>query len=526
MASPVSNATEYTVSSISAALKRTVEDAYGYVRVRGEVSGFRGVHSSGHAYFALKDDRSRLEAVIWRSTVQRLRFMPEEGLEVIASGKLSTFAGSSKYQIVIDTLEPAGAGALMVLLEERRKKLAAEGLFDADRKKRPPFLPQVIGVVTSPTGAVIRDILHRLADRCPTHVLVWPVRVQGDTAAAEIAAAIAGFDAIAPGGPVPRPDVVIVARGGGSLEDLWSFNEEIVVRAVAGASIPIISAVGHETDTTLIDHVADLRAPTPTGAAEIAVPVRSELMARTEMAISRVRTGLARRIERDRKDLAGFVRVLPAANDVLSEPRRSLDELSARLGRSLTANAQSHRAKLERAAAKLAPSGLSRLASLARQKLSTSSGRMVQASAVHAQRKRAGLSASIGRLRYRPIAQRLAAQSGRLGEIEQRRHRALKQRFLIAWQKLESLDKLLDAFSLSKESILARGYALVHGPNGDLISRAQDVPPGGALELEFADAKLPAVAGVGAITPKRPRRRTKAPDPNQGTLFGGTTPDD
>ena len=271
------NAPEFTVSELSSALRRTVEDAYGHVRVRGEISGFRGPHSSGHCYFALKDDGAKIEAVIWKSAHYRMRFKPQEGLEVIATGKLTTYPGSSKYQIVIEALEPAGIGALMALMEERKKKLAAEGLFDEARKQLLPWLPEVIGVVTSPTGAVIRDILHRLEDRFPRRVLVWPVKVQGEGSAEQIAAAIRGFNALPQAGRIPRPDLLIVARGGGSLEDLWSFNEEIVVRAAAQSMIPLISAVGHETDVTLIDFAADKRAPTPTAAAEMAVPVRAEL---------------------------------------------------------------------------------------------------------------------------------------------------------------------------------------------------------------------------------------------------------
>src|SRR6187551_4043177 len=281
------NAPEFTVSELSSALKRTVEDAYGHVRVRGEISGFRGPHSSGHCYFALKDESAKIEAVIWKGVHGRMRFKPQEGLEVIATGKLTTYPGSSKYQIVIEAIEPAGIGALMALMEERKRKLAAEGLFDEARKQLLPWLPEVIGVVTSPTGAVIRDILHRLEDRFPRRVLVWPVRVQGETSAVEVAAAIEGFNALGEGGALPRPDLIIVARGGGSLEDLWSFNEEIVVRAAAASLIPLISAVGHETDITLIDFASDRRAPTPTAAAEMAVPVRAELIAQVD--------GLARR---------------------------------------------------------------------------------------------------------------------------------------------------------------------------------------------------------------------------------------
>ena len=300
-----SNLVEYSVSEISGALKRTIEGAFGQVRVRGEVSGFKGPHASGHCYFSLKDQNARLEAVIWKSTAARLKFLPQEGLEVIATGRITTFPGSSKYQIVIDRLEPAGIGALMALIEERRRKLAAEGLFDEARKKPLPYLPRVIGVITSPTGAVIRDILHRLADRFPRPVLLWPVRVQGEGCAAEVAAAIQGFNALEIGGAMPRPDLIIVARGGGSLEDLWGFNEEVVVRAAAQSAIPLISAVGHETDWTLIDHVADKRAPTPTGAAEIAVPVRAELVATLSSLAGRLASGVLRHKERKRAELVG-----------------------------------------------------------------------------------------------------------------------------------------------------------------------------------------------------------------------------
>src|SRR5580658_9182206 len=276
------NLPELTVSELSASLKRTVEDTYGYVRVRGEISGYRGPHSSGHVYLALKDESAKIDAVIWKGVFGRMRIKPEEGLEVIVTGKLTTYPSRSSYQIIVETLEPAGIGALMALLEERKQKLAAEGLFDEARKQLLPYLPNVIGVVTSPTGAVIRDILHRLADRFPRHVLLWPVKVQGDGAADEIAAAIRGFNALPAEGPIPRPDLLIVARGGGSIEDLWSFNEEIVVRAAADSMIPLISAVGHETDVTLIDFAADRRAPTPTAAAEIAVPVKADLLARID----------------------------------------------------------------------------------------------------------------------------------------------------------------------------------------------------------------------------------------------------
>src|ERR1700674_5387723 len=276
-----SNLPEITVSELSANLKRTIEDAFGYVRLRGEVLNYKGPHSSGHVYFCLKDEGARIDAVIWKGNFSRLRFKPEEGLEVIATGRITTYPGKSTYQIIVESIEPAGVGALMALLEERRKKLAAEGLFDEARKRPLPYLPHVVGIVTSPTGAVIRDILHRLNDRFPRNVLLWPARVQGDACATEVTAAIEGFNALGPNGRIPTPDVLIVARGGGSLEDLWGFNDEIVVRAAAASAIPLISAVGHETDWTLIDLAADARAPTPTKAAEWAVPKYSELLEQT-----------------------------------------------------------------------------------------------------------------------------------------------------------------------------------------------------------------------------------------------------
>ncbi|RWG20379.1 MAG: exodeoxyribonuclease VII large subunit [Mesorhizobium sp.] len=311
-----SNATEYTVSEISGALKRTVEDAFGNVRVRGEISGYRGPHSSGHAYFALKDDRARIEAVVWKTTMARLKFRPEEGMEVIASGRLTTYPGKSNYQIVIDNLEPAGAGALMALLE--------------DRKRRLPFMPRVIGVITSPTGSVIRDIIHRIKDRFPLTVLVWPVRVQGDTTAKEVTAAVNGFNALTWDGAIRQPDLLIVARGGGSLEDLWGFNDEGLARAVAASRIPIISAVGHETDWTLVDFVADMRAPTPTGAAEMAVPVKAELEATLANLGARLSACTSRHLDRKRQAVRAAARALPSPDQLLAGLTRRQEQAMAR----------------------------------------------------------------------------------------------------------------------------------------------------------------------------------------------------
>ncbi|MEO6359080.1 MAG: exodeoxyribonuclease VII large subunit [Sphingomicrobium sp.] len=351
---PGDNSPPMTVGELSSALKRTVETAFDKVRVRGEISGFKR-HGSGHCYFTLKDDAACIDAVIWRGSAAGLAFRPEDGAEVIATGRLTTYPGRSKYQIVVERMELAGEGALMALLERRRRLLAEQGLFDADRKRRLPFLPRVIGVVTSPTGAVIRDILHRLEDRCPTHVLIWPVPVQGEGAAAKVAEAIRGFAAMEASGPVPRPDLLIVARGGGSIEDLWAFNEEEVVRAVADCSIPVISAVGHETDTTLVDHAADLRAPTPTAAAELAVPVRSELFATLADLVRRGHNRLARHIDRARERYQLTTCRWPQVQNLLAPAVQRMDELGERLPRALAARAGHARADLNAVAPRLRP---------------------------------------------------------------------------------------------------------------------------------------------------------------------------
>jgi exodeoxyribonuclease VII large subunit len=472
-AAPTGNLVEYTVSELAFALKRMVEDAFGLVRLRGEISGFKGQHSSGHCYFTLKDDKAAIEAVIWRSTFQRLKFKPEAGLEVIVKGRITTYPDRSKYQIVIDALEPAGAGALMALLDQRKKMLAAEGLFEASRKKALPFLPRVIGVVTSPTGAVIRDILHRLADRFPAHVLVWPVRVQGETCAAEVSAAILGFNALDGIGPIPRPDLIIVARGGGSLEDLWGFNEEGVARAVAASAIPLISAVGHETDWTIIDYVADFRAPTPTAAAERAVPVRSDLLITVMQHGIRVATSLRRRIEGERHRFAGLARGLPRKANILDLPRQRSDAASARLKRALIANARAHRNWLEQSA---------------------------------------------GRLNVHVLIR--AARSGRdrLSRLDRARSRAAQALFARAQTRLHGQAKLLE--TLSYQNVLARGFALVRSADGTMIRRAAQVKSGAALDIEFADAHIGARADASArkveVEAKAPSRRR---DEKQGRLL-------
>ena len=356
---PGDNAAPVSVGELAMKLKRVVEGEFGHVRLRGEISGYKRV-ASGHAYLSLKDDSAVIDGVIWKGQVSLIPFQPQDGIEVIATGKVTTYPGRSKYQIVIERMELAGEGALMALLEKLKASLAAEGLFDNRRKQVLPFLPRVIGVITSPTGAVIRDILHRLEDRCPTHVLVWPVKVQGEGAAAEVAAALRGFDAIQPGGPVPRPDLIIIARGGGSIEDLWAFNEEIVVRAIAACPIPIISAVGHETDTTLADFAADLRAPTPSAAAEMAVPVLADLRLTLAAMGQRTERCARRYHERARERLEALVRVIPKRDALLGPQRQRADDLGARLDRGLERRVTLARGVLDRSAGALRLSVLDR----------------------------------------------------------------------------------------------------------------------------------------------------------------------
>lgn len=362
---PGDNSQALSVSELSNRLKRHVEDGFGRVRIRGEISGWKRV-ASGHCYLALKDDKAMIDGVLWKGSAAALAFAPEDGIEVIATGRLTTYPGRSKYQIVIDTMELAGAGAMFALLEKLKAKLAVEGLFDASRKRPLPVLPRTIGVVTSPTGAVIRDILHRLSDRFPVRVIVWPVVVQGPGAAAAIASAVEGFSALS--GP-DRPDLVIVARGGGSIEDLWAFNEEPVVRAVAASAIPVISAVGHETDTTLCDFAADVRAPTPTAAAELAVPVRADLLATTQSYGARILRCARRYSERAHERLGAVAVRLPSGDTLLGSHRQRVDDLEARLRRGLSHRHSEARGELARAGAALRPAMLNRRLAQSRDRL-------------------------------------------------------------------------------------------------------------------------------------------------------------
>lgn len=467
---PGGNVATYTVSELSGAIKRALEEGFGHVRLRGEISGFRGAHASGHCYFALKDDKAKIEAVIWKMTYGRLKVKPEEGMEVVVQGRVTSYPGSSKYQIVIESLEPAGLGALMALLEERKRGLAAEGLFAEERKKPRPFLPQLVGIITSPTGAVIRDMLHGFAERFPTRVIVWPVRVQGETCAVEVAAAIAGFNAIALGGPISRPDVLIVARGGGSLEDLWGFNEEIVVRAVAASRIPVISAVGHETDWTLIDLVADARAPTPTKAAEWAVPKFADLADSTEKCGARLTTAARRMLQQSRAHLKAAARGLPRLEDVIALPRQRFDACEKRLGRALLANARAHHTRYARISARLRPA---------------------------------------------PILHRMAVCGERAHTQQARAAQALRNGVAARRRQLEGCSKLLS--TLSYQSVLQRGFALVRDAEGRTVRSVAAVAPGDRLDVELRDGHIEAEAQrVRATGSKDPAPAAPAPQPSPG----------
>jgi exodeoxyribonuclease VII large subunit len=524
MSESPSNTPEFTVSELSGALKRTIEDRFGFVRVRGEISNYRGPHSSGHAYFSLKDESARIDAVVWKGTFARLKTKPQEGLEVIATGKVTTFPGKSAYQIVIETLEPAGVGALRALLEERRRKLAAEGLFDAARKQSLPFLPETIGVVTSPTGAVIRDILHRLSDRFPRRVLVWPVRVQGETCADEVAAAIKGFNALPETGVLPRPQVIIVARGGGSLEDLWGFNEEIVVRAAAESAIPLIAAIGHETDWTLIDHVADLRAPTPTAAAEKAVPVRAELAA-VLADLNRRHLGAALRLlERRRGELRGIGRALPQGEALMAVPRQRLDRAHTRLVVTMSRQLDQRRIVLARLSHRLASQSPHARMARAAQRLAALEHRLRHCIALMHERRGHRLTHISTRLvtalsaRCRLEGQRIAAQRHRLVALDRRQVRAIAATLANRRQNLSAYATLLQ--SLGYQQVLARGFVLVRDSDGKPQRRASAIASGARLDLQFADGHVAAIAGGETASAQTKRAPPKPPKKSeQSSLF-------
>ncbi|MHA7969417.1 exodeoxyribonuclease VII large subunit [Rhizobium sp. CAU 1783] len=510
------NLAEFTVSELSGSIKRTIETAFDHVRVRGEISGYRGQHSSGHAYFSLKDDKSRIDAVIWKGSFSKLKYRPEEGMEVIATGRITTFPGSSKYQIVIEQMEPAGAGALMALIEERKRRLGAEGLFDPATKQLLPYMPKVIGVVTSPTGAVIRDILHRIADRFPVHVLVWPVKVQGEGCGEEVANAIYGFNAMDPRSDIPRPDVLIVARGGGSLEDLWGFNDEIVVRAAAASVIPLISAVGHETDWTLIDYAADVRAPTPTGAAEMAVPVKADLVAQVANLAARLSGASSRQMETRRQGLRALARALPSLDQLLALPRRRFDEAAAGLGRGLELNTMAKRGAFERAASRLSPDMLARRLGERRQRITERAAIAERIVERMIDRLRGRVNGADAVLRNVPARLRTHTDRSRdrLDGLIRRADSALANELRARRATLSGHERMLQ--SLSYKNVLMRGYAVIRDAADRPVSRAAALSAGAAISIEFADGRLGAVTEGGDGTPSRPSSLPEAP--TAGTL--------
>lgn len=464
------NLPEISVGELSSALKSTLEDRFPRVRVRGEITGFKRA-ASGHMYLRLKDDDAVLDGVCWRGTASRLSLQPDDGMEVVATGRITAYGARSSYQIVIDSMELAGEGALLKLLEDRKRKLTDEGLFDAERKRGLPFLPAVIGVVSSPTGAVIRDILHRLSDRFPVRVILWPVLVQGDGAAAQISAAIDGFNQLGSGGLVPCPDLLIVARGGGSLEDLMAFNEENVVRAAAASAIPLISAVGHETDTTLIDFASDMRAPTPTAAAELAVPVRAELLAQVMECGSRLVNSMQRNLVHNRTRLDGLGRGLPNLRRVVEEASQRLDDWGERLGNSLKAGLQNRHARLAQTAAALPKPGQ-----------------------------------KIDHARFRLDAQSRALAQAAKGLLSGHR------------QNLSQASALLESYSY--ERVLERGFALVGDGAGNAIGSASGVKPGTGLAIRFHDGEIHATASGKPVAPaEKAKKSPKKIDDKQGSLL-------
>ena len=486
---PGENAPEFSVSELSGAVKRVIEGEFGFVRVKGEV-GRVSRPRSGHIYLDLKDERAVLAGVIWKGVSTRLAVQPEEGMEVVATGRLTTFPGQSRYQIVIDDIKPAGVGALMALLEKRKKALAAEGVFDESRKRKLPYLPEIIGVVTSPSGAVIRDILHRLRDRFPRKVLVWPVAVQGEKCAPEVARAIDGFNRLTPGGALPRPDLLIVARGGGSVEDLWGFNEEAVVRAAAASDIPLISAVGHETDTTLIDLAADRRAPTPTAAAELAVPVRLELLAWLDGQEARLTHALTSGIGLRGQRLRDLARALPRVETLTEGPRQRLDTWSARLPAALTQSVQTRRVRLHGAAGALRPGVLRRL--------------------VDGDRRR--LDAALSRLRATSPKREIKRKTKDLGHLSQRLSDA-SQRQITRWRdQIDGMERLRK--TVGYEATLKRGYAVVRG-DGKVVTTKAAAQKASTLEIQFSDGRL---TPSQAAKPAKPAK-TKSDSPDQGSLF-------
>ena len=504
---PGQNAPEFSVSEISGLIKRMIEGEFSHVRIRAEV-GRVSRPRSGHVYLDLKDDRAVMAGVMWKGVAAKQVTQPEEGMEVVAVGRLTTFPGQSKYQMVIEEIRPAGMGALMAMLEKRKAQLAAEGLFATERKKPLPYLPEIIGVVTSPSGAVIRDILHRLRDRFPRKVLIWPVAVQGEKCAPEVARAIEGFNALTPGGALPRPDLLIVARGGGSVEDLWGFNEEVVVRAAAASDIPLISAVGHETDTTLIDYVADQRAPTPTAAAELAVPVRMELLAWAENQGARLSRGITSGIGQRRQRLTDLGRALPKPGNLLDAARQRLDVASDRLPAALDRGVQRRKLRLTELSGSLRPRVLASQVRDRKDAVAKLTARLAPALARSVTQRRQAFEQRARLLQPQRLSADFSQKNLALGQLERRLSQA-GQSQIARWQaQVEAAGRLHE--TLSYKATLERGYAVIRS-EGEVLTRKAQAQKAGSLEIEFADGRMQ----VGGKAPPK----TKPKPPEQGSLF-------
>ena len=486
----IDNLQAVSVSQLSIALKGVIEQSFGQVRVRGEISGFRGVQASGHCYFALKDSNAKIDIVVWKGVLQRLKVRPEEGMEVILTGKITTFAGKSAYQLVLETLEPAGIGALMAVIEARKRKLLAEGLF-ADERKRPlPFLPRIVGVVTSSDGAVIRDIIHRLNDRFPVNVLIWPVRVQGETSAAEMTMAVTGFNELKERTGLRRPDVVIIARGGGSVEDLWSFNDETLVRAVAGSTIPIISAVGHETDWTLVDFAADRRAPTPTAAAELVVPVRADLLAKLQMLDHRLLHAIEQNTLAKWVEFQGLLRLRLKPQDVLASPRQSLDIAVERIQFQSTGVTTRCLGRLQKYTILLAATSISAFLAAAIENLKGLSYRLALVRGRETTQKSVLLNSFLDRLGVTVMQERRGLDEIRssIVVINYRISRAVNEMKIHRSIVLNTLSKMLSSLDYNKT--LKRGFVIVRNRDGQLQQSVHSAKRARRMELQFFDGRM------------------------------------
>ena len=481
------NEPEFSVSEISNAIKRLVEDEFSCVRIRGEI-GRVSSPRSGHVYLDLKDEKSVIAGVIWKGVADKLITRPEEGMEVVARGRVTTFGGQSKYQIIIDDLRPAGVGALMAMLEKRKKQFQAEGIFEPEHKIQLPYLPEIIGVVTSPSGAVIKDILHRLNDRFPRKVVLWPVAVQGENCAKEVSRAIDGLNSLAKQNPLIAPDLIIVARGGGSIEDLWGFNEELVVRSAFKSTIPLISAIGHETDTTLLDYVADVRAPTPSAAAEMAVPVRHELLALLDNNEARLTRALSQILSNRSQRLLDFSRSLPRVFGLLEGPTQRLDSISTRLPTSLSSSVRLKKSRLVEISTGIKPASLFMRLENSRSKFDLQSRQLKNLFAHFIVLKKQTLSSFFLRIESLSLKRDIQQEQKNLKDLSFRLKKAYDIIAKGLGTKLQSIDRLRE--TLGYRQTLDRGYAIIRSSDSVITDKSKTLHLTDLI-IEFRDGELP-----------------------------------